>query len=169
MAEWFRSQPNSSLYERDLLCWSEVQARAIEDRRWDDVDVVNVADEVRSLGRQLLREAEHRTEILVSYLLKWRHLAEYRGRAWKENIDRQRREIAEMFERNPTLAGSRQDLVAQSYETGRQRLRYETYFDETDFPSSCPFTVDQVFDVSYYPEELDAPARDAFPTARLIA
>lgn len=169
MSERDSRERDEPLYDADFLTWTQEQARALEERRWDDLDLANLADEVRSLGVELVRQAEQRTEILVSYLLKWLHLAEYRGRAWKENIDRQRQEIADMTDRNASLSDLRQHLVARSYENGRRRLKYETYFYETDFPASCPFTVEQVFDPTYFPEELDAPAIGAFPTARLIA
>jgi Domain of unknown function DUF29 len=160
--------PPNELYETDFYAWTQEQARAIEERRWADVDAVNVADEVGSLGSELEREIGDRTEILLSYLLKWRQLAEYRGFAWKENIDRQRTTLAELFEQNASLADLRDVFVAEGYENAVRRLKYETYFFENDFPASCPFTVRQVFDANYFPEELDAPATGQFPTASSI-
>jgi len=158
----------SSLYETDFHAWVQSQSRAIEERRWADVDAANVADEIRSLGLQVEREIADRLEILLSYLLKWRHLAEYRGLAWKENIDRQRQEIADLLAQNPSLSGRKDRYMAQAYEHARARLKYETYFFTTDFPASCPFSAEQVFDPKYFPEELDAPATGGFPTARSI-
>jgi hypothetical protein len=158
----------SDLYESDFYAWTQEQARAIEESRWANVDVVNIAEEIRSLGRQVESEIADRCEILLSYLLKWQWLAEYPGLAWKENIDRQRQEIADLFEENPSLVEKRERFVARAYENSRRRLKYETYFFETDFPASCPFVVAQVFDTQYFPEELDAPAIGKFPTARSI-
>ncbi len=160
--------PGNSLYERDFFAWTQEQARAVEKGRWSDLDAANVAEELRSAGRTLQREIEDRLEILISHLLKWQRLAEYRGFAWKENIDRQRRELAEIAADNPSLAGFLRDAVADVYDDARRRLKYETYFFTTDFPATCPFTVDQVFSADYYPEELDAPATGKFPTARSI-
>jgi hypothetical protein len=159
---------SSNLYEADFHAWTQNQADAIAERRWSDVDSVNVADEIKSLGFRLEREIGDRLEILLSYLLKWRHLAEYRGLAWKENIDRHRRELTELFTENPSLRRCKERSVAKAYEHARRRLKYETYFYYTDFPGSCPFTVKQIFDPKYFPEELDAPATGAFPTAQSI-
>lgn len=160
--------PRNDLYERDFYAWTQEQARLLRERRWTDVDSENIAEELLSLGAQVEREIGDRIEILLSYLLKWRHLAEYRGLAWKENIDRQRQELAELFEENKCLDDRKQQFVAQSYDDARRRLRYETYFFEMDFPASCPFTAEQVFDFGFLPEELDAPAVGQFPTAQFI-
>lgn len=160
--------PADDLYERDFHAWTERQRQAIESGRWSDVDAANVAEEIRSLGVQVVGEIEDRVEILLSYLLKWGHLGEYRGLAWKENIDRQRQEIAELLAASPSLMARKAFFVARAYEHARRRLKYETYFYETDFPASCPFFVEQVFDPHYFPEELDAPAAGKFPTARSI-
>src|SRR5947209_14236685 len=157
--------PANDLYESDFYAWTQQQARAVEERRWGDVDALNVADEIGSLGQEVEREIADRTEILLSYLLKWRQLAEYRGLAWKENIDRQRSALAGLFAENPTLADGRDTFVAESYENAVRRLKYETYFLENDFPPSCPFTIGQVFDATYFPEEFDALTRGQFPTA----
>jgi hypothetical protein len=159
---------SATLYDSDFYAWTQTQSQAIKEERWVDVDSVNVADEIKSLGHQLEREIVDRLEILLSYLIKWRHLAEYRGFAWKENIDRQRREISDLLAENPTLVERKERWAARAYENGRRRLKYETYFYTVDFPSSCPFTVAQVFDPGYFPEELDAPAVGAFPTAQSI-
>ena len=168
MSRTAKNKAPSSLYETDFHAWTQAQARAIAEHLWSDVDADNVADEIRSLGREREREIAERVEILLSYLLKWRHLAEYRGLAWKENIDRQRQELEEVFAESPSLRERRDRCVSRAYEHARRRLKYETYFFSTDFPPSCPFTVEEVFDVKYFPEELDAPAAGKFPTARSI-
>jgi hypothetical protein len=168
MSRNVKKPSSSSLYETDFHAWTQSQAKAIAEQRWADVDAANVADEIGSLGLELEREIGDRVEILLSYLLKWRQLAEYRGFAWKENIDRQRQELDELFRDNPSLRGHRDRYVAQAYEDARRRLKYETYFFSTDFPASCPFAVGEVFDMKYFPEELDAPATGKFPTARSI-
>src|SRR5215471_8479875 len=146
MSRTAKKQPASSLYESDFHAWTRAQASAIAEHRWSEVDAANVADEIGSLGLELEREIGDRVEILLSYLLKWRQLAEYRGFAWKENIDRQRQELDELLAENPSLRGQRDHYVAQAYEDARRRLKYETYFFSADFPASCPFTVEEVFD-----------------------
>ena len=159
---------SNDLYAQDFYAWTQEQARLLREQHWNDLDTENLADEIASLGAELKREIRDRLEILLSYLLKWRHLPEYRGFAWKENISRQRGEIAEILVENGSLAEKRAHLLAHSYENARRRLKYETYFFTTDFPSSCPFSERQVFDPNFFPEELDAPSIGQFPTAHLI-
>lgn len=158
MNESIEAPRTNDLHQTDFYGWIQEQARAVEERRWHDVDPVQLADEIRSLGNQVRREMEDRLVVLVSYLLKWRHLAEYRGAAWKENIDRQRREMAELLQECPSLSELLAARVPKAYDDGRRHLKYETYFYATDFPATCPFSIEQVFDPAYYPEDLDAPA-----------
>jgi hypothetical protein len=158
-----------NVYERDFYAWAEEQAKAVEERRWADVDRENVAEELRSLGGEVKEEIRDRVAILIAYLLKWRHLAEFRGLAWKENIDRQREALQKLLKGNATLTPYAREFVPLAYDDARQRLKYDTYFFSEDFPPSCPFTIDDVFDPEFYPEELDAPAVGAFPTARSLA
>jgi hypothetical protein len=168
MSQSTTKPPPGQLYKTDFHAWTQDQAKAIVERRWSEIDTRNLADEIKSLGSQVEREIGDRVEILLSYLLKWQYLAEYRGMAWKENIDRQRGELTDLLAANPSLKARKALFVARAYEHARRRLKYETYFYPTDFPSSCTFTVEQVFDPNYFPEELDAPTQGAFPTARSI-
>lgn len=156
---------SNDLHEMDFHAWTQEQARAIAERRIEAIDWANVAEEVDALGRAVRGELEERCEILMSYLLKWRQLAEYRGFAWKACIDLQRQEIADLVRECPSLEEALPEAVADGYEDARRRLKYETYFLTSDFPPSCPFSTKDVLDPAYYPEELDAPATGKFPTA----
>ncbi|HEX8665842.1 MAG TPA: DUF29 domain-containing protein [Beijerinckiaceae bacterium] len=161
--------PGNASYERDFYAWTQDQAKAIEEGRWSEVDGANLAEEVRSLGRRLVEEVDDRLEILLAHLLKWRHLAEYRGMAWRENIDRQRDEIAQIASENPSFVNDIRSAVVRVYEDARRRLEYDTYYFPNDFPATCPFTVDQVLDPHFYPEDLDGPAAGHLPNAQSMA
>jgi hypothetical protein len=44
-------QPGGSLYETDLYAWSLEQARLLKERRFDEIDVENVADEILDVAK----------------------------------------------------------------------------------------------------------------------
>jgi len=43
--------PANELYEADFYAWTQEQARLLRERRWDDLDLANLVDEVESVGR----------------------------------------------------------------------------------------------------------------------
>ena len=40
----------NSLYESDFFTWTQEQARLLRERRFDDLDLDNLVDEVQSVG-----------------------------------------------------------------------------------------------------------------------
>jgi len=65
-----------SLYDDDVLLWSERQAeiiRALRDKRQDlpnDFDPENVAEEIESVGRSELASVERHLELVLRHVLK---------------------------------------------------------------------------------------------------
>ena len=67
------SAPNASapgLYEIDFHLWTERQARALREGRASEIDWLNVAEEIESLGRSDRRALVAHLEILLAHLLK---------------------------------------------------------------------------------------------------
>ena len=52
----------NELYETDFYAWTQEQARLLRERRWDDLDLDNLVDEVESVGRSDKRQIESRLE-----------------------------------------------------------------------------------------------------------
>ena len=52
----------NELYEADFYAWTQEQARLLRERRWDDLDLDNLVDEVESVGRSDKRQIESRLE-----------------------------------------------------------------------------------------------------------
>jgi hypothetical protein len=69
--------PANDLYEIDFYAWTQEQARLLRERRFDDLDLDNLVDEVESVGRSDKRQIESRLEIPLAHLLKWK--AQLRG------------------------------------------------------------------------------------------
>ena len=48
----------NELYETDFYAWTQEQARLLRERRFDDLDLDNLVDEVESVGSSEKREFE---------------------------------------------------------------------------------------------------------------
>src|SRR3982750_3295215 len=95
--------PANDLYESDFYAWTQEQARLLRERRWNDLDLENLVDEVESVGRSDKRQIESRLEILIAHLLKWKYQPGGRGNSWSSTIFEQRNRIAGLVEDSPSL------------------------------------------------------------------
>jgi hypothetical protein len=62
---------SNGLYETDFYRWSIEQAQLLELGQFDGLDLVNLADEIGSLGREEARSLERHFADLIGNLLKW--------------------------------------------------------------------------------------------------
>ena len=72
---------SSDLYERDLHAWSEVQADLLRRRRFAEVDLEHVVEEIEDVGGSLYRECRSRVRTIMEHLLKLQHSAASEPRA----------------------------------------------------------------------------------------
>ena len=144
--------PQDAAYDRDFFLWTERQAAALREGRWDALDVENLVDEVESLGRSEKREIRSRLLVISIHLLKWRYQPEQRLSGWRGTIIEQRRRLREVLEDSPSLKRLPGEELAGEYGIARLKAAGETDLPEDVFPSTCPFTIEQVLDDAFYPE-----------------
>ena len=87
----------TGLYETDFYRWSVEQAQLLELGRFDGLDLVNLADEIGSLGREEARSLERHFAELIGNLLKWEYAFQWRNKIWRFNITSKRREIRRLL------------------------------------------------------------------------
>src|SRR5215831_18960832 len=137
---------NTELYERDFYGWTQITAACIRAGKWDDLDREALAEEVESLGRSEKRELEHRLEVLVMHLLKWRYQPDYReqSHSWYDTIREQRSQLAHLLRDNHSLRPQVPAFLTETYPEARRRAIGETRLDTGRFPQECPWTPAQV-------------------------
>jgi Domain of unknown function DUF29 len=148
--------PANDLYEADFYAWTQEQARLLRERRWADLDLDNLVDEVESVGRSDKRQIESRLEVLLAHLLKWKFQPGGRGSSWIGTIFEQRSRIAGLVEESPSLREFQRQEVFKSYHAARLSAAKETGIALGVFPEECPFTSEQVLDLGYFPENPEA-------------
>lgn len=99
-------------YETDFYGWTEHQASLLRAGRFGEIDREHLIEEIESMGRSERAELENQLAVLLAHLLKWRHQPVLRSRGWQLTIIEQRRQIARLLRRNPSL----QYRVAESLE-----------------------------------------------------
>lgn len=146
---------HAELYNTDFFLWTKQQAAALRDGKLQNLDLENLAEEIESLGKSDRRALGSHLEGLVMHLLKWRYQPERRqiGHSWASTIRTHRSEIDAIVEDSPSLRRALPDLLARRYGTARQRASDETGLPLATFPATCPWTIEQVVDAAFWPEE----------------
>jgi len=145
--------PKNELYESDFYEWTQQQARLLRERRWADLDLENLVDEVGSVGGSEKREIRSRMEILLAHLLKWKYQPGHRGPSWRRTIREQRRQLAAIVADSPSLEGYCEEQALKSYVGATLMAADESGMAVGLFPEECPFTPEQVLDLEFFPED----------------
>jgi hypothetical protein len=144
----------SHLYETDFYAWTLEQSKLLKAGDFKHLDVINLAEEVESLGKQQRQELENRLAILLGHFLKWDYQPERRSKSWKATIREQRRAVQKLIRQNPSLKPYLPEAIADAFESGLDLVVRETPLDYPDLPESCPYTPDHLFDPDF-PEGLN--------------
>jgi hypothetical protein len=137
-------EPMRAEYERDFYSWLMEQARHLRQGQLDALDRDNLAEEIESLGREQFNKLVSALRVLMVHMLKWDHQPALRSRSWILSIQEQRLEIADVLADNPSLMPRINEAIARAYRRTRIEAARETGLDETMFPSTCPYSFDDI-------------------------
>ena len=136
------------LYETDLYVWAQNQAELLRDKRFDELDLANLVEEVEDLGGAMRRSVRNRTITIMVHLLKLQYspAADPRLR-WRETIRSQRTCL--LTDLTPTLhrelADELSDIYARAAHDADGSLRDHGEQDAADaLPATCPYSFDQI-------------------------
>ena len=145
-------------YDSDFLKWTERQTALLRQRaagqlpNEGEIDWLNLAEEIESVGANQKREVRSRLKRLCQHLLKWRYQPEHRSRSWSTTIYLQRDELQDLFKDSPSLRPFAKDALASAYVNGRQAAEAEAGL--LNLPDDmCPWSLDQVLDFQFLPDD----------------
>ncbi len=149
-----RMGSNAELYAQDFYAWTQATAHLIRTGKWYDLSLEALAEEVESLGARDHRELRRRLQRLITHLLKWQYQPSKRqtGHSWRSTIRTQRLEIAELLAQSPSLRRTVPEALSARYGLAREHASVQTHLPLLTFPESCPWSVEQVLDDTFWPE-----------------
>ncbi len=144
-------------YDEDFALWARDQARLLEERRFDALDLGNLVEEVESLSRNDRRELKSRIEVLLMHLLKWKFQPEQLAlsrKSWRQTIVEQRSQIRLVLEDSPSLLRwlGDPDWTRSAWEVAAVKAADETDLELAKFPEQPTWSVDEILAWSFYPE-----------------
>ncbi len=144
----------STVYTHDFYAWTREQAALLEARRFEELDMLNLVEELLSLGISHKHALGSHLKVLVMHLLKWYYQPEMRqtGHSWRSSITNARDEIAVLLEDSPSLRRDIPELLTRRYPAARRLAQEETGLSPGTFPEHCPWTIEQICDADFFPE-----------------
>ncbi|MHB1664613.1 MAG: DUF29 domain-containing protein [bacterium] len=93
----------TELYHTDYYTWAMTNSELLKEGKFDKVDYINLAEEVKDLGKSEYYKLESYLANLLSHLYKWDNQPELRSKSWKITIAVSIRSIKRTLEDNPGL------------------------------------------------------------------
>ena len=151
MAKAREALSGRDLYQDNYYGWALQQAALLRARRFAELDLENLAEEIDGLARAEARELRSRYATLLSHLLKWELQPERRSHSWAATITGERDAILDHLDENPGLKPRQAELFAKAFRGARADTAAETDLPLTRFPAACLYTLEQAMSETFWP------------------
>jgi hypothetical protein len=142
------------LYEADFYAWAAQQAELLRERRFDELDLDHLIEEVADLGVSERNMVMSRARQIMQHFLKLQYSpAKLPRRGWKESIVTQRSDLEDVLtpSLHRELEGGLPHVYARARRDAAKDLRQDKVAERT-LPTTCPYSLEQVLDANWLPE-----------------
>ncbi|MBD1852196.1 DUF29 domain-containing protein [Leptolyngbya sp. FACHB-711] len=137
----------------DFNQWINQTVQQLRDRRWHEIDIEHLIDEVEDLGKRERRGITSQLVRLLLHLLKWQYQPQRRSDSWLDSITDARTQINLAIEDSPSLKNYAAEQLQASYDRARQQAAKQTGLAIFTFPEECPYTIERVLNEDWLPED----------------
>ncbi|MQA39431.1 DUF29 domain-containing protein [Rugamonas aquatica] len=141
-----------TLYEDDVIAWSEQQAALLRRGQWSQLDIDNIAGEIEDVGHREKKALRSRFVVLLAHLLKWQFQPSHRGPSWAHTIRTQRAAIEDALDDCPSLQTLLDDpqWLEKTYRRAARDAEAQTQLKV--FPAELPWHVEEVLSSDFFPD-----------------
>jgi sulfite reductase beta subunit-like hemoprotein len=136
------------LYEEDFYVWTQRQAELLRARRFADLDLEHLIEEVAELGDTKLSAVLNNARVVMEHLLKLQHSPATDPRnGWRATVREHRSRLE--IELTPRLREIVQQELPRVFRIARksaaESMRDHGEHGAADaLPETCPYTADQI-------------------------
>ncbi|HEY9704446.1 MAG TPA: DUF29 domain-containing protein [Allocoleopsis sp.] len=152
---------NQSLYEQDFNLWLEITINQIQNYQFNQIDWEHLLLELSDMGKSDKRQFISNFVILIAHLLKLKiqfDAPESMQASWYNSIDEHRDRIHQDLLENPSFKNFLDLAINTAYprarnlaiKEGKRAAKTMRKPQENEYPTECPFTIDQLLDYDYY-------------------
>jgi hypothetical protein len=148
-----QTQNLNSLYEQDILLWSEDMVAKLKARDFEHLDIEHLIEEVEALGISQKKELISRLVVLLEHLLKRLYVNlpnDYNG--WERTIRTQRGELEILLDAVPSLISRWEISFDKAWQIALKNVRKE--YPQITFPSKWTYdrSIEQVLNNDFWLE-----------------
>lgn len=140
------------LYEHDIHAWTQKTAELLKQRRFQDLDLEHLIEELESMGRRDRQALVSRLKTLLAHLLKWQYQLAHRCSSWRGSILEQRLQIRDLLQDCPSLKPFLAAAVAAAYLDGARLASKETGLPLAQFPDRPPYALAGLLEDDWLPD-----------------
>jgi hypothetical protein len=142
----------STAYTEDFNRWLQQTAQCLRERRWQEVDVDQLIEEIEDLGKSERRSIASQLTRLLLHLLKWQYEPQRRSDSGLDSITDARTQIDLAVQDSPSLRNYPAEQLDQSYRQARQKASRQMALPLAVFPETCPYPVELILNEDWLPE-----------------
>jgi hypothetical protein len=150
-----------NLYEQDFHLWIEKTISQLQNGELQKLDMENLIEELKDLGKSDKNSLESNLMILLAHLLKLNiqnDAPESMKGSWYNSVIEHRKRVKKQIKKTRSLKSYLKQILEESYEDGRDIAIKEGKLasygvripQEEEYPHNCPFTIEQILDEDFY-------------------
>ncbi|MBE9077446.1 DUF29 domain-containing protein [Romeria aff. gracilis LEGE 07310] len=139
-------------YLTDFNAWIDQTSQLLRERRWDEVDLAHLIEEIEDLGKRERRAVASQLIRLLLHLLKWQYQPQRRSDSWLDSMTDARTQIELSVEDSPSFENYLADQLDQCYQRARRQAANQTGLEVSTFPDVCPYSPERVLADDWLPE-----------------
>jgi hypothetical protein len=150
-----------TLYEQDFNLWIEETIQNLQNREFESLDVEHLIEELVDLGKSEKNALKSNLKILLAHLLKLKvqnDAPETMKSSWYSSVLEHRQRVFDNLTNTPSLKSFMAELLEKAYPDARKIAIKEGKLakfgvripEEEEYPTSCPFSIEQVLDEDFY-------------------
>jgi Domain of unknown function DUF29 len=147
------SKPNiSTIYDKDYYLWIETTAKQLQERKFLEIDIDNLVEEIESMGRSEKSALKSNLVVVLIHLLKWQYQSSLRSNSWKSSIREHRRRLRDALQDSPSLKPYLIEVFGECYQDAREQAADETGLPLESFPVIPLLSSNETLNSDFLPE-----------------
>lgn len=142
----------TTAYAADLNLWAQQTAGLLREKRWNEIDLEHLAEELEDLSKSEKRAIASQLARLLLYLLKWQYQPQRRSDSWLDSISDARLQIELAIQDSPSLKNHPEAVLEPSYAIARRNAAKQTGLPLAVFPASCLYPLPQILAEEWLPD-----------------
>ncbi len=139
----------TTLYDTAFVEWTDETAKLLRNRRFGDMDLEHLVEEVEDLGRSERSAVQSQLLRMIMHLIKKRIQPERAGASWHRSIIHAQRQILLRIRHSPSLRPFLAGVLEETYQWAVKDAIRETKLPPSraaEIPAKCPWTLEELLE-----------------------